>query len=382
LSERYGTPLLIGFRSRVERQLEAFRRSLPQVHWLYAVKANSSPELLRLLAGHGIGFDIASAEEGEAVREAWDRVGLSMIETDEGIAESRGTSMPRLVHGHPCKKPEDIRRCYQAGVRRFAFDSFCEVEKLSREAPAARLWLRMAVANRSGRVDLSRRFGADPEECLPLLAEAQRHRLEVDGLSFHVGSQAVDPQDFEVALRQARRVWLELVAAGGELRYLDIGGGFPVSYRDQPAPGLLDYGRSLQGWLDQSFGDIAPCLVAEPGRAMVAPAVVLVATVIGKRRRGGRLGYTIDDGRYGSFSGRYFTPQSFFFESLEPRGRDEVSCQIAGPTCDGGDLLATDYCLPEMEVGERMLVQPMGAYTAVGACRFHGFPMAKQVWIN
>jgi ornithine decarboxylase len=346
------------------------------------VKANSSPELLQLLARHGVGFDIASAEEGEAVREAWDRVGLPMVAANEGMAESRGLWVPRWVHGHPCKKPEDIRRCYQAGVRRFAFDSYSELEKLAREAPAARLWLRMAVANRSGRVDLSQRFGADPEECSQLLAEAQRHHLEVDGLSFHVGSQAVDPQDFELALWQARRVWQALVAAGGKLRFLDIGGGFPISYRDQPVPALLDYGRSLQGWLDQCFGDIAPCVLAEPGRAMVAPAVVLVATVIGKRRRSGRLWYTIDDGRYGSFSGRYFTPQSFFFESLVPRGRDEVLCQIAGPTCDGGDILAVDYRLPEMEVGERLLVQPMGAYAAVGACRFHGFPLAEQVWIN
>ena len=129
MSERHGTPLLIGFHSRVERQLEAFRRSLPQVHWLYAVKANSSPELLQLLARHGVGFDIASAEEGEAVREAWDRVGLPMVAANEGMAESRGLWVPRWVHGHPCKKPEDIRRCYQAGVRRFAFDSYSELEK-------------------------------------------------------------------------------------------------------------------------------------------------------------------------------------------------------------------------------------------------------------
>jgi ornithine decarboxylase len=145
--------------------------------------------------------------------------------------------------------------------------------------------------------------------------------------------------------------------------------------------------------IDEKFGDIQAKIIAEPGRILCAEAVSLITTVIGKQYRGGKLWYTIDDGRYGTFSGRYFSANSFELLAYPKLRREQVfirpevdptqeTCMIAGPTCDGGDIVASDYPLPDLNIGDAILATKVGAYSAVSASEFNGIPKAKRLWID
>ncbi len=326
LAEIHGTPLLVGSRSGVRTQFRRLQSSLRRVKYLYAVKACDNPVLLQLLAEEGCGFDIASLAEWEQIQGACETP-TKLLQTEPFL---------RLVHSHPCKKANDIRACYASGVRRFVFDSLDEIDKLVSLASDARCFVRMNTPNRSGQVDLSNRFGADPDEIIELVRYARESKLNVDGLAFHVGSQAYDPRDFDSAIRTARELWDRMEEDGFQLKHLDIGGGFPVSYRDRQAMPIEEYAASIDRSLSTHFADKAVLLLAEPGRIIAAESFILVTSIIGVQRRAGQACYTIDDGRYGTFSGRYFSKNTFDFIPLNESKSERRPVMIVGPTCDGG----------------------------------------------
>ena len=361
---------------------------MPTIDWLYAVKANCDTELIETLAQEGAGFDVASHSEWQKIREVWTRLGYSLEDacsSNEDLRYVKSTADTRsasVLHSHPCKTPSDIADCYKAGIRRFVFDCESELVKLASLAPDARLLLRINVPLRSAIVAFSHRFGADLESVVPLAKQARKLGLAIEGIAFHIGSQAVDASDFDVALATARLAWNQLSDAGFHLSILDIGGGFPVAYRDQKTISFDAYGNAVNRSLEMHFGDRTMKIIAEPGRFLCADAVSLVVTIIGKQRRHGKQWYTIDDGKYGSFSGRYFSDVAFdFYPCRACDDRPELS-MIAGPSCDGGDVVATDYPLPELEVGDLMVATKLGAYAAVSASDFNGIPRAKSVWID
>ncbi len=408
----HSTPLLIGSRSTVRDQYQRVRQAIPSIDCVYAIKANSDFELLETLALDGCGFDVASHSELLHVQTV-----LNQLESNKNalfpkldesslyqIADAAWS--PSVLHSHPCKSPVDIEACYKAGIRRFVFDCESELMKLATMAPDSRLLMRIHVPNRSGLVAFSHRFGADLDTLVALAIHSKALGLKLEGIAFHIGSQALDPGDFGVALSIARQAWNQLQKAGFALTVLDIGGGFPVSYRDQKTISIEEYGCLVRQSIQEHFGDQSATFIAEPGRILCAEAVSLVVTIIGKQRRNGKQWYTVDDGRYGSFSGRYFSDTSFDFYPyrmsqgrLEPVSNSKVDSaenhssnnkkangselsMIAGPSCDGGDIVAADYPLPDLEVGDMLVVPNLGAYSAVGASDFNGMPRAKRVWVD
>ena len=372
LIRRHGTPLLLGSRQRIREQIRRLREEIPKVNWFYAVKANDDRELLTTIGEEGLGFDVASFEEWQRVREA-----CAMLR-----AETSNCSSIPILHSQPCKSKVDLRSCYENGIRRYVLDCESEATKIAELAPESEGLLRMNVPSESSAVNLSNRFGAALERVVPLFDYARSINLRLSGLAFHVGSQTTDPNDFEVAFQLARKLWNKVVAAGYPLQVLDFGGGFPVSYRDQPVLPIREYCQKIRESLDRHFGDVEATILAEPGRVVCAEAVWLVASIIGKQIRSGQCWYTIDDGRYGTFSGRYFSERCFDFHPLEGIQGPTRPSMIVGPTCDGGDIVATDYPLPNLEVGDFLVVPNVGAYCAVGATRFNGMPKAKSVWMD
>lgn len=373
LIEKHGTPLLIGDRLKVRSQIALLREELAGVSWFYAVKANDQIELLKTICDEGFGFDIASIEELRRVQEA---------NSSCRIQAATNPLLPPIVHSHPCKSPVDLKLCYRQGIRRFVFDCQLEAFKLAEYAPESECLLRINVPGNSSRVKLSNRFGADLNEVKSLLDHARSLNLRLVGLAFHVGSQAVDPVDFDEALCIARKAWDRSVSDGILLNTLDIGGGFPIAYRDQKLPSLREYCQRIRYSLDRRFGDLDITVMAEPGRVVCAEAMWLMTSIIGKQFRNERWWYTIDDGRYGTFSGRYFTEKCFDFFPLRDSKSEVKPSMIVGPTCDGGDIIATDYKLPNLEIGDILVVPNVGAYCAVGATRFNGMPLAKQIWFG
>ncbi len=362
LAGQFGTPLLVASRAALLRNYEALRSSLPGVEFYYAAKANPAEAILRPLCEAGSSVDVCSYGEMLAALKA-------------------GFTPEMMIHTHPCKTEQNLTNCYAEGLRWFTFDNANEIPKLARHAPDASLLLRLAVSSSSSLINLSAKFGAFEADAVPLMLAARDAGLAVRGMSFHVGSQCREPEDFRRALLQARRIWDRATAAGIELEVLDIGGGFPAPYRDSVLS-LDVYCRSLGQALDETFGDLAIRLIAEPGRGLVADTMSLITRVIGKSVRGGTPWYIIDDGLYGSFSGQVFDHVEYPLMARNADERGLLPCVVAGPTCDSSDVVTRDQMLPDLDIGELLLVPTMGAYTSASASNFNGLEMARVIGIE
>lgn len=363
LAEQFGSPLLIVSRSALLRNYNAFRSALPGMELYYAAKANPSEAILRPLAEVGSSVDVCSFGEMQAALNA-------------------GFSPDNMIHTHPCKTVDNLTKCYDAGMRWFVYDNANEIPKMARYAPDANLLLRLAMSSASSMINLSAKFGAAEADAVPLMLEARDAGLAVKGMSFHVGSQCREPEDFGRAFIQARRIWNRAAEAGIELEVLDIGGGFPAPYRNDAVLTLDRYCQALSQSLDETFGDLPIRLISEPGRGMCADTTSLITRVIGKSVRNGMTWYIIDDGLYGSFSGQVYDHVEF---PLIARGMDErplLPCVVAGPTCDSSDVVTRDQMLPDLEIGELLLVPTMGAYTCASASNFNGLDMARIIGIE
>jgi ornithine decarboxylase len=227
-------------------------------------------------------------------------------------------------------------------------------------------------------VELSSKFGALPGEAVDLMVFAQNNKLEVEGVSFHVGSQCTNVQNYIQALNLASEVFTEAKSRGFDLKLLDIGGGFPAHY-DDTVPAFRVLARAINPELDRLFP--APVeILAEPGRFLVASAVTAVAQVIGKAVRGGKLCYYIDDGVYQTFSGIIFDHCQYPVKSFK-KAPTQI-CSVFGPTCDALDTISLAEELPDLELGDLIYAPNIGAYAAASSTSFNGFPPAKVVHVN
>jgi ornithine decarboxylase len=238
--------------------------------------------------------------------------------------------------------------------------------------------LRLRVPNTGSMVELSSKFGCDPGEAADLVDAAFGLGLVVEGLSFHVGSQCTNFENFIQALNIAAGVMQEARSRGREIKILDIGGGFPAAYsRDVKPFGLL--ARKLNAEIARLF---APDLqiIAEPGRYIVGTAATAVAKIVGKARREGKTCYYVDDGVYHTFSGILFDHCAYHLKAFKG-GKTEI-CAVFGQTCDALDTISLAEELPELELDDLVYAENIGAYSTASATWFNGFPPAKVVHLN
>jgi ornithine decarboxylase len=221
--------------------------------------------------------------------------------------------------------------------------------------------------------------GCDPGEGVDLIEAAEHAGITVEGLSFHVGSQTTNFQNFVQALALAAEIFHEARLRGfTKMNQLDIGGGFPAPYDENVKP-LEDLARILNSEIKRLFPkDVA--ILAEPGRFLVATACTLVAEVIGKARRDGRQCYYINDGLYHTYSGVLFDHCHYPVRAFK-EGPTEL-CAVFGPTCDALDTITLAEELPELELGDLVYSENMGAYTHASSTYFNGFPPAKVIHLN
>jgi ornithine decarboxylase len=364
LAAAHGTPLQVVSRRRLTRNYRAFATRLPGATVCYAAKANRAPEVLSHLQRLGGSLDVCTPAEVRA-----------------GLAAGFGPD--RMLHTHPCKTPGNLAESFAAGVRWFVYDAEPELDKLARLAPDAQLLLRLA--ERSGAdIDLSKKFGCDPAAAPALLAAARRRGLAVKGLSFHLGSQCLDPEDFGPVLKNVRAVYDAARAAGHALEVVDIGGGPPAPYKDPPA--IMPLGAYLgvvQGHLTRHFGGTGVRVLAEPGRAVVADAVTAVVRVLAKTRKGSKTWYVLDDGLYGTWSGLFGAPPPYPILAENAATRRHARCVLAGPTCDSLDVVGDGVEMPaDLAVGELLLVPSVGAYSLACATSFNGIDPPRVVAID
>jgi len=368
IARRHGTPVVVIDHDIIRRNYAAFRKHLPKVQAYYAVKANPAPEIVATLYRAGGSFDVASLPEFMLVYENIKRLG----------ARARQDFIwDKIVYANPIKPKETLQALdkYKPLV---TYDNRAELAKIRRFAPHAGLALRLRVPNTGSMVELSSKFGCEPGEAVDLIEEAFGAGLTVEAVSFHVGSQCTNFENFVQALNMAAAVMREAASRGREIKILDIGGGFPVPY-DRHVKPLSALARKINAEIGRLFpSDIQ--ILAEPGRFLVATAATVVARIIGKAVRDGKTRYYIDDSVYHTFSGIIFDHGQYHLKAFK-KGPAEI-CSVFGQTCDGLDTISHSEELPELEIEDLVYSENIGAYSNASATWFNGFPPAKVVHVN
>ena len=352
------TPCLVVDLGVVAASYRKLRTAMPDAVIYYAVKANPAREILELLARLGSSFDTASLNE------------IDMVLAAGGTAD-------RISFGNTIKKSSDIAGAHARGVRLFSFDSRAELEKIAVAAPGSRVFCRILTSGEGAEWPLSRKFGCEPSMALELLRLAKDLDVVPWGISFHVGSQQRDPQQWDRAIADAARMFRDLEQDGIELGMLNIGGGFPARYR-RDIPTLCRYGACIRRSILKHFGNRVPDVIVEPGRQMVGNAGIIqteVVLIAKKSANDPRRWVFLDIGKFGGLAETEGEAIQYPIKSPR-RGRAERVI-LAGPTCDSADVLyeRANYRLPvDLSIGDRLQIRSTGAYTSTYASvAFNGF---------
>jgi len=368
LARQHGTPLVVVDHNVLRRNDTVFRKHLPRVQVYYAVKANADPAIVRTLYNAGASFDVASLPEFMLVYDLIRHL---------PVKEQQDFIWDKIIYANPTKPRETLVALdrYRPLV---TYDNLNEIRKIRQFAPHAGVVLRLRVPNTGSMVELSSKFGCDPGEAVDLILEAFRLGLVVEGLSFHVGSQCTNFENFVQALNMAAAVMNEARSRGHALKLLDIGGGFPAPYNRHVKPFSLLAAR-INAEIDRLFPPETQIL-AEPGRFLVATAATSIARIIGKAVRDGKTCYFIDDSVYHTFSGIIFDHCQYPLRALK-KGKTSI-CAVFGQTCDGLDVISQSEELPELEIDDLVYAEKIGAYSSASSTWFNGFPPAKVVHVN
>ncbi|KAG2184993.1 hypothetical protein INT43_000906 [Umbelopsis isabellina] len=366
----------------VQRQHLTWKALLPRIEPFYAVKCNPDPMIVKMLAALGTGFDCASKAEIEQV--------LSL-----------GVEPSRIIYANPCKQRSFIRYSQKHNVKKMTFDNAEELYKIKENFPDAELLLRILTDDSQSVCQLGLKFGAPLHTTKRLLRLAGELGLNVIGVSFHVGSGCYDANAFGDAVHRARRVFDEGAEVGFNMSLLDVGGGFPGA--DVKTGNTFERVASILGPAVDALFPPHIRVIAEPGRFYVNTALSLSTHVIARRtvtreeitpgtEQVPEFMYYVNDGMYGSFNCIMFdhvNPVPFvlqkdrvFIEDAAWHEEPVYKCSIWGPTCDSIDCLAKETTLPQLDVGDWILWQNMGAYTVCAASQFNGFNKSEIHYTN
>lgn len=378
-------------------KLADWKRELPRIRPLYAIKCNGDEQLCKMLARAGCGFDCASKAEIEH-------------------ALRLGTHPDSLIYANPCKQANMLRYARKMGVHRMTADNVEELYKIRDIFPEARVVLRIAVDDSKSVCRFNSKFGSPPQEWDSMLVTIKELGLHLEGVSFHVGSGCGDLKPFADAVSAARDAFDLAESYGFRPTLLDVGGGWPGS--DDGDFAFRDVAKVVSEAIDHYFPASSGVeIIAEPGRYFAHSSHTYAVTVIAKRQLsdaqladtaeiesfGARptkdseetisshvddgfkkvetsdntpeVALYINDGVYGSFNCVVFDHAEVFPKVLERRttsGTRTLPTKLFGPTCDSIDVVMACTRLPEMSVGEWLWFPGMGAYTRCAASRFNG----------
>jgi ornithine decarboxylase len=411
----------VGDMGDVVRKHKLWTTQLPRVEPFYAVKCNDDTTVLAVLAQLGAGFDCASKGEIQKVLELQ-------------VPQSR------IIYANPCKQSSHIKFAAANNVEYMTFDNETELHKVKALHPNAKMVVRiLPPANTKCQCQLGMKFGCHPKKVSHLLRVAKELGVDVVGVSFHVGSGCYDAKAYSAAVASACTVFGIAKNEGFHFNLLDIGGGFP-GQKNVKLP-FEEICSVLRSALDVYFPEnMNVRIIAEPGRFFVASAFTLALNVIARRvvtkednnfeygddsdnnatfassdnssdahnntdktvdsvdtatgstHSDPMFMYYLNDGVYGSFNCILFdhaTVHPTLFDEERFQNEPRFTCSLWGPTCDGLDCIVKECRLPELNTGDWIVFNDMGAYTMSAASTFNGMPkpkcyhvMHEQQWIN
>ena len=351
--QKYTRPFLILDNAIVREKARRFRAAMPRVRAHYAVKANPDRRVLKTLMQEGCSFEIASTAD------------LDML-------LALGVNAAEVFYSNPMKSRQAIAYTAAKGVEWFVVDSIDELRRVHEIKADAKMYLRIATPNIGSDWPLSGKFGAGASETREIIATAARLGADLAGITFHVGSQCRNPENWRVGIEKARTLFDTMAKVGLKPRMLDIGGGFPVRHV-KPIPSIEVIGDVVNEALKAFPAEVR--VVAEPGRYMVSDAGYFVCRVIGTATRGGKRWMHWDAGLFG---GVIETTEGLKYRIRTERSGPDIPWHVAGPTCDSVDVILRDEPLPsDLQEGDFIYIRNAGAYTTAYASEFNGFPLPE-----
>ncbi|MDQ2930171.1 MAG: diaminopimelate decarboxylase [Gemmatimonadota bacterium] len=372
IAKAVGTPTYVYSTRAIRDQYDALDRALaPVPHRLYySMKANSNLAVLRLLQERGAGVDIVSG--GELYR-----------------AQHAGFSSDALVFSGVGKSPQELREALAAGILMFNVESFFELEQLN--AIAGEVGLRAPVAlrvNPEVKVDTphhytrtgerGNKFGIPFDEALDAARRAlAMPNIALRGLDMHIGSQVFQLEPYRDGLMRLLELYEQMKAMGAtEIRYLDIGGGFAVTYDDEQPMDLDALAAALLPKIQKS----GLSLIVEPGRFIVGNAGVLLARVV-HRKKAGAKEYIITDAGMNDLVRPSHYDAYHAIEAVHARDTRSV-VDVVGPVCESGDFFALDREVEDVEAGDLVVVRTTGAYGYVMSFNYNSRPRVAEVLVD
>ncbi len=372
VAEAVGTPTYVYSRAAVLASYRAWAQAFREVPHLicYVVKANSNLALLHTLAGAGAGADVVSG--GELFR-----------------ALRAGVPPRRIVFSGVGKTREEMREALKAEILMFNVESASELRALDEVARS--LGVRAPVSLRvNPDVDpethpyiatglRTSKFGIPIAEAPAVYREAAALAgIEVVGAQMHIGSQLTKTSPFADAAARLTALAEDLRARGIRLRYLDLGGGLGIRYRDEQPPSPEDYARALLPLLRR----LEVTLVLEPGRSIVGNAGVLLTRVLYRKDTGAKRFVVVDAAMNDLIRPAIYNAYHEIRPVAEPDGAGRETVDVVGPICESGDFLARDRELPRVEEGALLAVMSAGAYGFVMSSNYNDRPRAAEVLVD
>jgi ornithine decarboxylase len=355
------TPYLITDLGRLKNNYQTLVNSLKGIEVFYAMKANNTPAICKMLMKEGASFEVASLNETKSLLEM-------------------GVLPEKIMCLNPIKSPEFLKWLHEKEIRVMAFDWYDELDKMAEYAPGSKAVIRISVSEEGSYYPLGNKFGTDPAGAIKMFLYAAEKGLLPYGITFHVGTQCLNSKNWELALLECRRIYNELKEKHNiELTLISLGGGIPIEYLT-PTPTLGTIGTEIYEVTQKIFGDLKDIKITiEPGRGIVGNTCTLVGSVVGKAMRGDIQWLYLD---VGVFNGVMEILGNFKFNYATDSKATPRLTMIAGPTCDSYDVLSEKIMFPDVKVGDKIYIEDVGAYSIVYASKFNGFEIPTVYFIE
>jgi len=356
--KKIDTPIMIIDSSVIENRYNNLKGLINDVEIFYSVKTNSNIKILEQLRDLGSGFEVASLYEFN-------------------LLKILNVPPEKIITGNPLKVPQFIEEAHEYGVDYFAFDSMTEIDKIAKDAPGASVSLRIAVDNTGSEWPLSKKFGASTSRALELFKYAKSKGLNPNALTFHVGSQCLNSNNWSNALITIGEIFNLAKKNDFNINIINLGGGFP-SKLDKNIPKLETIKENINKTIKEVFNGGNLKFYIEPGRGIVGESAIFVSKVIAKANRGSENWVSLDMGVYNGLldavAGINFEITSEIEQNKNYSEDEMISYHVAGPTCDSWDTISDNYMLPkDLAVGDIVYILNVGAYTTSISTNFNGF---------
>lgn len=364
--DNYDGPIVVINRERIIENIQRFRNALPGVEINYAVKSNPDPKIVATIMDQGASFEVASLKELQVIKYAADNLAIKALHDPAKVLYSNPVRPVRYIEGailnHKCNW--------------FVVDNEEEVDKVLAVDPNANLYLRLIVCNKNSRFPLYGKFGVDWDRAQMIVNHCWARKANLRGVTFHVGSQCLDPDTWSNNIEQVKHVFSYMLRCGMRPDFLDIGGGFPVQHCET-IPTIEEIGASLMPHLAWFEG----CrIVAEPGRFLTSDAGHMLCQVVSTNLRDNKKWVYLDTGVFHGLTEPAFEQGFHYVFVTEHDPMDVTECALAGPTCDSLDVVNKNELLPTgLKSGDFVVIKNCGVYTTSYGTEFNGFPAPKLV---